>query len=390
MFILIWEPLQKFIIKGDGAGRSIVLLTIILIATLINRKSFYKVAFSKPLVIWCIWIIYAFTVALVKGYSYDLPKYAFFMLLLVPYVLMITINLSSIQNFSRIISILIIGLYLNLIITLLFNSGQGLDGRYGGDVSSTTVGIMSTVLLMFLYLKYVHSNISIPTLLLLAIIPFVSLLMAASKTAFGGFILLILSHFIINRTKNTFINLIKISFGVLLLLIPLTIIINNTTLGERISSSTEEGEELEVETGNAFLDKFGDRGIFYYIGWQVFKANPVTGVGLGNYIFYNDDEMVQHSEYMIQLSELGSIGFLLFISFYFSIFTKISHLKKKLKIHKRSEVEICYAYIIIILVMISSTRMFMVPYLFSVVGVVTGYILKENTLQAYFNKFKKA
>ena len=376
ILIIIWEPFQKFVLKSDGSGKSVMILTLVFLMLSVNKKSFYHLAFKKPISIWGIWVIYAIIIALIKGYSYDLPESTFFMLLIIPYLLMIILNLMAVKDYKRLINVLIIAMYINVILVLFFNTGEGIDGRFGGDMNSNTIGIMSTILLMYLYLKYIHSKTSTVFLSLLAIIPVYTLIISGSKTAFGGFLLLVLSHFLINRTKNTFYNLFKITFLFLLLSIPLYFIINNTQLGERILSSTEEGEKLEVETGNAFLDKFGDRGIFYYIGWQVFKDNPITGVGLGNYVYFNEDAQVQHTEYMIQLSELGIIGVVLFISFYFSVIKGILGIKQDNKNRKKKELSL--AFIVIILVMLTSTRMFFVWYMWSVVGVVTGYVKKEK------------
>ena len=376
IILIIWEPFQKFILNADGAGKSVMILTFVFLGFSLNKKSFYQLAIKKPISIWGIWVIYAIIIALIKGYSYDLPESTFYMLLIIPYLLMIIINLMAINDYNRLINVLIIAMYINVILVLLFNTGEGVDGRYGGDMNSNTIGIMSTILLMFLYLKYIHSNTSMLFLLVLAIIPTYTLIISGSKTAFGGFLLLVLSHFIINRTKNTLLNLLRISFLLLLFSIPLYFVINNTQLGERILSSTEEGEELQVETGNAFLDKFGDRGIFYYIGWQIFLDNPITGVGLGNYVHYNEEGQVQHTEYMIQLSELGIIGSMLFVAFYFSVIKGIRRIKQDSINRKKKELSL--AYIIIILVMLTSTRMFFVWYMWSVIGVVTGYVTKEK------------
>jgi len=135
--------------------------------------------------------------------------------------------------------------------------------------------------------------------------------------------------------------------------------------------------------GSEFLNKFGDRGLYYYFGWKVFEDNPVTGIGLNNYKSYMDEEYSLHTEYMIQLAELGIIGFTLFLSFYFSIIKNLLGLRKIRT--KRKSIEINLAFIIILLIMITATRMFVIWYLYTVVGVVVGFITKEN----YKNKRTK-
>jgi O-antigen ligase len=378
VFILIWEPLQRFVLKVDGAGITISIFTIFLFFKLLKKSIFTKVAFSKPLIIWGVWVIYAFLNTVVIGMEYDIPYYTFFTLLFVPYILMVNINILSITNPKILLNVLIFGLYLSIVLILILNNNPNTNDRLGGGMNSNTIGMMAAVLSMFLYLKYFNKDISAKVLLVFGIIPVFTIISTGSRTAFGGFLLLMLSHFIINRSRSKLLNLFKISFGILIVLIPLNYILENTNLGERIKSTTEQGDQAQLDTGNVFLDKFGDRGVFYYVGWQVFKENPLNGIGLENYIFYTEGEEEQHSEYMIQLAELGIIGFILFFTFYLTIFNKLRKLKRNSNI--RNQVEIYFAFVIIILLMISVTRMYRVGYLFSVIGVVTGYIARENYL----------
>ena len=370
-------PLNRLVLRVDGAGRFISLLTLSLILTLILKKDFIRISLSKPLIIFGVWVVYAFINRLINGNFHDeLPNYTFFTLIFVPYILMVTINYLSIKNFKRVINVLIFGLYLSLFILIMFNEKSSVD-RLGWTVNSNTVGMMSTILLMFLYLKYFIKKISLLFLILLSIIPIITIITTGSRTAFGGLLLLIFTHFIINRSRSTLVTIVRFLIGIFLLLIPLNFVLHNTTLGERILSTTNQAEDgNKMETGNVILDKFGDRGVFYYMGWQVFIEKPIIGIGLNNYMTYVDGDQEQHSEYMIQLAELGIIGFLLFFSFYISVFRNLFRLKRSSI--KQNRNEIYFFYTVIILAMITATRMYSTWYLFTVVGIVTGYITKEN------------
>ncbi len=188
--------------------------------------------------------------------------------------------------------------------------------------------------------------------------------------------MLILAHIVIHRSKNIIVTLSKFIIGIVMLYFPLNYILHNSTLGERILNSTEQADKLEIDTGNAFLNRFGDRGIYYYFGWKAFKEKPILGIGISNFKTHADSKYGLHTEYMIQLTELGIIGFLLFVFFYASVFNKLFSLKRVS--NSKKHVEIYIYYIIIILVMITATRMYRVWYLFTIIGVVTGYITKEN------------
>ena len=373
---MAWVPLNRFIFEADGAARSITVLTIFLITYLSLKKEFLKIAINKPLIIWGIWVLYAFFNTLYKGWEDELPVYSFFTLLFVPYVLMVLIVFLCKKNYHELLNVLIFGFYLSLIIIVLFNRNSFEDNRYGGDMNSNTVGLMSLVLTMFVYLKYFFKRISFSFFLVMVIMPLTLLILSGSKTAFGGLILLYLSHLIVNRSKSTIKNIIRSLAGIILLIIPFNYLINSTELGERISKTTEAGEELGIDTGNEFLNKFGDRGLYYYFGWKVFEKNPVTGIGLNNYKSYMDEEYSLHTEYMIQLAELGLIGFFLFLSFYFFIFKSILRLRK-IKI-KRKNIEMNLALLIILLVIITTTRMFVIWYLYTIVGVVIGFVYNQN------------
>ena len=376
VIIVAWVPLNRFIFEADGAARSITVLTIFLITYLSLKKEFLKIAINKPLIIWGIWVLYAFFNTLYKGWEDELPVYSFFTLLFVPYVLMVLIVFLCKKNYHELLNVLIFGFYLSLIIIVLFNRNSFEDNRYGGDMNSNTVGLMSLVLTMFVYLKYFFKRISFSFFLVMVIMPLTLLILSGSKTAFGGLILLYLSHLIVNRSKSTIKNIIRSLAGIILLIIPFNYLLNSTELGERISKTTEAGEELGIDTGNEFLNKFGDRGLYYYFGWKVFEKNPVTGIGLNNYKSYMDEEYSLHTEYMIQLAELGLIGFFLFLSFYFFIFKSILRLRK-IKI-KRKNIEMNLALLIILLVIITTTRMFVIWYLYTIVGVVIGFVYNQN------------
>ncbi len=365
----------------------ITLASFFLILALISKPFFVRIAFKKPLVVWGIWVIYSFLNTLILGYGEDLPIYSIFTLLFVSYLFMLTISYSSIKDQKRLSNILIVGMYISILIVLLFDNETRND-RIGAGINSNTLGLMSVVLIMLLYLKYFYKKITFLIFLGYSVIPVITIIITGSKTAFGGLLMLTLSHIYINRSKNTLKAIVKFSFSVFLVSIPLYYLINNTLLGERIKNTTEAKEKLNIDTGNVFLDKFGDRGIYYYYGWQVFKEKPIFGVGLANYRDYTNERYGLHTEYMIQLTELGIVGFVLFLSFYFFIFKYLFKLKNKIK--RRKDIEIHGLFIVIILIMITATRMYNQWYLFSIVGIVIGFVSKEKYKSGRIKKIIQA
>lgn len=378
LMIIIWEPLQQFILKVDGAGYSILLLTVLLVTKLIKQKRLYNTVFEKPLIFYCIWVVYAFINTTIKGYGFDVPIISFFITIFVPFLLMVTISIEYYRNEANLLNILTSSLYLAIVIIILF-IGETSQGRVGGEMNSNTIGTMATILSMLLYLKYYKKRISLLSFFILMIVPLYTVISTGSRTAFGGIILLFALHYIINRSKSILITLFQIIVAITVFILPVNYVLKETTLGDRLLNTTEQSQSMTYQTGNPILDKFGDRGIFYQQGWEVFKKFPLTGIGLGNFKHHNELELSQHSEYMIQLSELGIIGFCLFAAFYFTILKKLKNIKASLSVTNSSrEVELYIYYIFIILAMITATRMYRVWFLFIITGFVIGYINEKK------------
>lgn len=380
---LFWIPLQRYILKFDGAGNTVALLAIFVLITLSVQKIFYKTAFKKPLIIWFIWVVYAFFNTMLHGYKSELPAYSFLLNISIPFVLMLIIALMYKVNPKKIINVIISALYFGLILILVFDQNTD-QGRIGSEINSNTIGTMGTITCMLLYINYFKKYMNIKMLAVLAVIPVYAIISTGSRTAFGGLAFLIALHFFINRSKYLVVTVFKMLIAVIIMLLPFNYILDNTSLGERILSTTEQSQGMKFETGNAVLDMFGDRGFFYYQGWEVFKDQPLTGVGLEQFKYYNQLELDQHSEYMIQLTELGLIGFVLFFAFYYLLFKHLKFLNK-IRYFKR-EPELFMGLIIIILLMITATRMYRIWYYFTIVGLAIGYINQSIFLLEKNNK----
>ncbi len=168
--------------------------------------------------------------------------------------------------------------------------------------------------------------------IMLSIIPLILIVFAASRTAFGCLVIII-SMIFINQVKR--MDAKKLMVGISLILIGsigYMYILDNTKLGERLGTTTEQGKDTNLKTGT-FVDILGDRGPFYFFGWMEFEKEPIHGIGLTNFgkngIWgWYKHSLVLHSEYMVQLCECGIIGFSLFISFLVSIFLKIRKASK--------------------------------------------------------------
>ena len=66
----------------------------------------------------------------------------------------------------------------------------------------------------------------------------------------------------------------------------------------------------------------------YYYGIELFHTNPLTGIGVNNYVQRTGFENRLHTEYMVQLCENGIIGFSLFVRFYVSFIRALLRARK--------------------------------------------------------------
>ncbi|MDQ6651563.1 MAG: O-antigen ligase family protein [Acidobacteriota bacterium] len=115
--------------------------------------------------------------------------------------------------------------------------------------------------------------------------------------------------------------------------------------------STDSSQQLTAlnrfQTTSAAEPSTGARLLFWAVGWEMFRAHPLKGVGANNYEVafpwarahfaathtnspltgINEEFLTQyaHNEYVQILSELGAIGFLLFLAFSFALTLTLWH-----------------------------------------------------------------
>lgn len=92
------------------------------------------------------------------------------------------------------------------------------------------------------------------------------------------------------------------------------IVMAHTTLGVRLDRSLADPN---ISTKRVNL---------YAQGLRLFYEDPVTGVGLGNYLFLSGTHAYAHSDYMETLSTTGLVGFLLHFAIYFLLWRRQSAL----------------------------------------------------------------
>lgn len=316
----------------------------------LKNESFRKIILTPPFVFWLLWVIYAFFNTVSYGMYMNLPNFSFFALLFIPLVAIWLINIEQFQDRTYIFNVIILGLFIRLLISYFFESGniQDFDDRLGGKINANEVAVSAVVLICFIFLKYFHNEIKLTHLIILALFPAYIIVISGSRGSFGAMMFLFITFLFINRTHRSIKDFVLLLIGLFIGYLILSFILEDTYLGYRLSGTLEQGNNIKkYEKLPPLLQKFGDRGIFYQLGFKIFLDNPIRGIGLGNFIKYSG-KVVQHSEYMIQLCELGIIGSTLFLMYYGYLGRNLIYLRRMVPL----EIKLIEAYISVLLVIL--------------------------------------
>jgi O-antigen ligase len=138
----------------------------------------------------------------------------------------------------------------------------------------------------------------------------------------GGLLALIIALFLYYKSKKNII-ITSVFIGVLIL-----VFVNYASRLTEIST--------EESSASGRLDA-------WYTGLQLFKSNPIFGVGYGNFTEYNT--LTAHNSYVLVLSELGIIGyylwFMLLGATYYKIYLIYNYDKKNNESNNLSHVLFC-------------------------------------------------
>lgn len=376
-YALIRIPLHQLAGAIDSAGRmySLLLLFLLVIAFLYSKLR--TLIFKKPIIFWVIWIVYALVNTLTQGLNFDMQVWQFFTFLIAPLALLFFISL----NYKEMIKYITLSSYLALLIIFFLESSvyyKGEGFRLGERINSNEIGLDAALTLLFIILFQRVSKMSYLLLFVLAILPSYIILSTGSRSALISLFIIAVFNLLLYLSTN----IIKtITLFILLLFIgffSLNYLENKSVGFQRLKTTKEEGE-IVVKTGT-ILDNLGSRGIYYVFGWEIFTKNPLFGVGLGNYKFHNTySKQPNHVELMIQLSELGIIGFLLFLVFNLWIAKNLLTIWIRNRNNKelRQNTEFFVVAFITIFSMTFTTYTYRSVYVFATYGLILGHIFDQ-------------
>lgn len=331
-FCIIWQPLQIYILKVDGAGRTIILLSVI--AFLLNWKGIIlTIRKSVAAQIWCALTIYAIINSLIKGFVSEYGLFSFMNSNFLSPLVFLLVSSSTMRD-SRYpcVKTIVVSLVIYLIFGVLhleIDDYERMLSEMGNMLPLTCVSCF-----FFSSLLWVEKEIHWWGFASLAAFCLLIIILSATRKAFGAYVIILIGTALSKRSSNSIVYYVKLSVFVVLLCASVYFLMNNTLIGERIRNGKEYSENFipnNPEQNDLFLTLVGDRSGQYVQGTQVFLKNPITGIGICNYTKYTGASYRLHTEYMVQLCENGIIGFVLLWMFYYFVWKNIKRFRQQSK-----------------------------------------------------------
>lgn len=312
MFMLVYPIVQKELFGFDGAGRAVIISTLSVFFLNIDIwTALPKISFLVP-----IWCIYVTINTLIHGVpSGENSLHIFLHSVYAPLIVMVIAYREFKYDFSLASTLCAISIILFAFIGAFFL-------RPVFEENTQTMRIMNNLgndfpnqlytAIIFISLIFSKQTSFRKILFFLAIIGVAAIIvMTATRKAFGAFYIVFLFAIITYILKYR-IGLFK-SLSIFACFVFLAYFISSQTdMGERQDSTLEKFDS----SSSIFLKAVGDRSEQYVDGWEIFKENPLFGIGLNRYRKVSkSSEYRLHTEYMVQLTECGIIGALFFLLF---------------------------------------------------------------------------
>jgi len=330
--LFLIDPIVRWLhIPGHFAIVSLIFIGVGLLY--FPSKSYRNILKSIPMVLWLILTIYHFGNAMVKNIL-EVNYIDLLHGLKIYFCIAIFVYWGQ-NNLLQMLKILYKTFFIYLIVVLAINSGSLGIGRLTGVIYATQVGQTAAITAFFgvsiTFLKR-RNNL---TLFSYVFFPLIIAFLTQSRNAVMMIVIVLIGYFFAKACRNgtNIVKIIKFLLITFLCLGTLFIITLNSSLYQRSLTQTENHSKSYYKESNATGTIFdvivGDRLIYYVEGWNFFKSNPITGIGMWGFQQKYGGDYPLHSEYMVHLCEGGLVAFILWISFL--IYCIKSILKSKLE-----------------------------------------------------------
>lgn len=373
--LIIWDALKVYLNLSAPATQLAILLPLFLIAVLDSFNSqFLKIVFSRPVVIWLIWIIYAsINTFLINDFTphRDINPFVLTSAMIISLSFLVFI-VNKQTSMDRLINVLLWAYFTRLLISLVFDriaiKGHDFVARFGIDFNSNLVGFGALFIIILLLIKKIYSNKIEKIYYLFAGLSIYTIIISASKKTFIALIISLIFYIFISREKMLFKNIVKYTVSTFIISVCILWVLNNTSLGLRLTDSYDR-----TQHANKVEAMFDNRLAQYIYGWEVFKEHPINGVGLSNFVNVSGFSTPLHTEYMVQIAECGLIGFTLFIFFYSYIIKWLILIRRELPSFK-SHAEIHLLSILVMFILFSGSWIYNNPMMWCLIALAVRFI----------------
>lgn len=384
IYSILRLPIHMTMFSIDGKGRILLFLTIIVFIQNCNIKKYRNIAFSKPAIIWLLWVIYSIINLYFQGFKVPEMTFGYYAILrlFAPYVVLTATAYEYTKDKNRLTKYLLCTFVTYSVIGFFFMDNFYVAMQEGRDADSNLGNLLAlnaVFVTFFAGLRYNLGKISQKFMYLFILFSIIIITVSATRKAFGA-VIIIYFFIAISKMKLNANNIIKLICVVGIIYLGINFMMENTFLGERMNEI--EDETINIDVGNnLFLKAMGGRAFYYLYGWEVFTDNPLFGIGLTNFMHYTRTEHMLHTEYMVQLTECGIIGSLLFVCFYTSLIYRILNTGKLIPSYKSRSIVALSAVVAILFISLTAwTYDFL--FFFAVLGTVLGFISDRNESRA--------
>ena len=351
--------LQWVVIPGFGG----ILAVIGTVTLFVNKdKISKKNILTAPIFLWAILMLYHAINVYLLGLNQIFDEWFSFsgyynqvlVLIIIPYLYQKNKNITFVTT--------ILAFYFFLFTINKFSEIDDGSGRLNGFLYTTQIGQLSgfACILISLYIVLLKKR---SYYCLLYVFPISIALLTQSRNA--------LFPIMFSALIFAYKNLVKLRFWYIIIYVVLAIIgynyLRTTDLFNRASESSVEGI---WETGTILDYIFGDRALYYVMGYMNFLDSPLTGIGLYNFMDYNKFTYPLHGEFVSHWVEGGLIGASLYLSF---VYQFIKYLKKGYSIYN-IELNVMIFSFATIIILGFTTREYPFVFFFVVYGIILGYI----------------
>lgn len=333
---IIWPALQSQILHVDGAGRTIVFLSaVVVLLNLLELWKQKKIFATPAFLCWVLLLGYSMWNAFSKGFYAEWGRFIFLTVnFFHPFILLVIAMLELHRDKQTALKVIWVALGVYLLIGLP-SLAMSLDDRLMVEGLGNLYPLHAVAFLFVSSILYVEGKMKTWLYVVLVIGISAIILESGTRKAFGAEAIILAGVIINAKEKRTWKSWITTILSGVLLVIGIKYVVNNTELGTRLNQGQDDDYYVQLveneRINSVYMYLLGDRAGQYEMAVELHREHYWTGIGLTNYMDVSRGDHVLHTEYMVQLCENGIIGFALLMLFYVLTIIALFINKKKVK-----------------------------------------------------------